>query len=567
MTAPERFHVAILWHMHQPQYRDALSGEQVLPWTWLHAIKDYVDMVAHLEANPRAQVVVNFAPVLIEQIEELAAAVKSHLAGGMAMLDPVLTLLTDRPLPVEPAQRMELARACLRAHRTHLIGRYPAYAALAELADTFADLKFIDYASEQYLRDLGVWFHLAWLGETVKRSDMRIEALLQQERGFSSSQRRRLLELIGELLSGVLPRYRALARRGQIELSLSPYGHPILPLLIDLSVAREAMPNAPLPTAAASYPGGLERAHWHMYEALPLFERSLAARPSGCWPSEGAISAATLELLNHHGCRWVASGGAVLHGCLANSEDRVGLPEPAGWNRAWQVEGQQLRCYFRDDALSDLIGFTYSTWHADDAVQHFVRELERVAQDSRRDGGDLLLIALDGENAWEHYPFNGYYFLRGLYRALTEHPWLTLTTLSRHCATGAAPLRLPRVRAGSWVHGTLATWIGSADKNAGWNLLIEAKRAVDTALAGGTFSALERRQIELQLGQCESSDWFWWFGDYNPAEAVREFDQLYRHQLTRLYEMLRLSPPQALSQVISIGRGAPEGGGVMQRAR
>jgi alpha-amylase/alpha-mannosidase (GH57 family) len=562
---PARFPVVLLWHMHQPQYRDALSGVQVLPWTWLHAIKDYVDMAAHLEANPRAQAVVNFTPVLIEQIEELASTVKAHLAGGAVTLDPVLTLLTDRPLPAEPARRLELVQACLRAHRTHLIGRYPAYTALAELGGTLAEMNYIDYASEQFLRDLAVWFHLAWLGETVKRRDMRVETMLQQERGFTAAQRRTLLELISELLNGVLPRYRALARRGQIELSLSPYAHPILPLLIDLKAAREAQPDAPLPGAGSEYPGGLQRARWHLQEAVALFGRSFGLKPAGVWPSEGAISAATLQLLDEHGFRWVASGGAVLLGCLQNGAED--LPEHAGWHRAWQVEGQQLQCYFRDDALSDLIGFTYSTWHADDAVQHFMRELERVAEDSRRAGGDVLLVALDGENAWEHYPFNGYYFLRGLYTALTEHPWLELTTLGRHRDKSATPLRLPRVRAGSWVHGSLATWIGSPDKNAGWDLLIEAKRAFDAAISSGKFTAAEQRQIELQLAQCESSDWFWWFGDYNPAEAVREFDQLYRHQLTRLYEMLRLPVPAALAKVISIGRGTPEGGGVMQRAR
>ena len=565
MSTPARFPVVLLWHMHQPQYRDALSGEQVLPWTWLHAIKDYTDMAAHLEAVPRAQAVVNFTPVLIEQIEELAATMRAHLAGHAATLDPVLTLLTDRPLPTEPARRLELVRACLRAHRTHLIGRYPAYAALAELAGTLADPEYIDYASEQFLRDLAVWFHLAWLGETVKRSHKQIEAMLQQQRGFTAVQRRALLELIAELLDGLLPRYRALAGRGQIELSLSPYAHPILPLLIDLKSARETEPDAPLPAAGAEYPGGLQRARWHLTEATEAIERGLSVKPAGCWPSEGAISAATLQLLDEHGFKWTASGAAVLHGSLQGTAD--GLPKLSGLQRAFQVEGQQLRCYFRDDALSDLIGFTYSTWHADDAVQHFVRELERVATDNRRAGGDVLLIALDGENAWEHYPFNGYYFVRGLYTALTEHPWLELTTLGRHCAEGKAPLPLPHVRAGSWVHGSLSTWIGSPDKNAGWDLLIEAKRACDAALSGSRYSAGERRRIELQLAQCESSDWFWWLGDYNPAEAVREFEQLFRHQLTRLYEMLDLAVPATLGQVLSVGRGAPEGGGVMQRAR
>jgi alpha-amylase/alpha-mannosidase (GH57 family) len=565
VSTPARFPVVLLWHMHQPQYRDALTGVPTLPWTWLHAIKDYTDMAAHLEASPRAQAVLNFTPVLIEQIEELASTLKSHLAGDEVALDPVLTLLTAKPLPTEPARRLELVHACLRAHPTHLIGRYPAYAELARLAGTLADAEHIEYASEQFLRDLAMWFHLAWLGETVKRGDVRVKTLLQQERSFSAAQRRLLLELIGELLSGLLPRYRALAHRGQIELSLTPYAHPILPLLLDLKSAREAEPNAPLPAAGTEYPGGLERARWHLGEAAQVMERSFSVQPAGCWPSEGAISAATLQLLEEHGFKWAASGGAVLHESLQGHGD--GLPDGAGRQRAWQLEGQRLRCYFRDDALSDLIGFTYSTWHADDAVQNFLRELERVAEESRRAGGDVLLLALDGENAWEHYPFNGYYFLRGLYTALTEHPWLELTTLGRHRAAGTEPLRLPRVRAGSWVNGSLATWIGSPDKNAGWDLLIGAKRVCDAALSGRRWSAAERRKIELQLAQCESSDWFWWLGDYNPAEAVREFDQLFRHQLTRLYEMLHLPVPAALAKVLSVGRGAPEGGGVMQRAR
>lgn len=563
MTEP-RFPIVLLWHMHQPQYRDALSGELVLPWTWLHVIKDYVDMAAHLEANPRARVTVNFAPVLLEQVEHLAAMVDAHLAGRPAKLDPLLAQLGGAPPPSDRAGRRQLLRHCLRAHRTHLIGRYPAYAALAELAATFDDDRFIDYASPQFLRDLVTWFHLAWMGETVKRSHARVAALLEQGRDYSAADGRELLQLIGELLAGVLPRYKMLAASGQIELAMSPYAHPILPLLIDFSTAREAQPEAPLPAAAERYPGGRERAAWHLREGAAVFERCFGVKPAGCWPSEGAISHETLALLDAEGFGWAASGGAVLHGSL------YGVPEPTNVppnpHIAWQHEAQRLRMFFREDALSDLIGFSYSTWHADDAVPHFIAELEKTARSAQRTGGDVLVIALDGENAWEHYPFNGWYFLRGLYAALAEHPWLYLTTPSDHLAHGGKAAPLPQVRAGSWVHGTLATWIGSADKNAGWDLLIAAKRATDAALAVGNFTAEERRQIEFQLAQCESSDWFWWFGDYNPAEAVRDFEQLFRHQLTRLYQMLRLPPPAALAQVISVGRGAPEGGGVMQRA-
>jgi alpha-amylase/alpha-mannosidase (GH57 family) len=230
-----------------------------------------------------------------------------------------------------------------------------------------------------------------------------------------------------------------------------------------------------------------------------------------------------------------------------------------------------MACFFRHDEISDLIGFSYSKWHGDDAARHFVQELERLADRTQGAEGRVVLIALDGENAWEYYPFNGYYFLSAMYAALAQHPRLELTTLSGFLddarARGVAPHVLPEVRAGSWVHGTLSTWMGDPSKNAGWDLLCEAKIAYDAVLAKGGLSEQQLRDVSRQLAQCESSDWFWWFGDYNPPEAVRDFDLLFRHQLTSLYTMLGLQPPASLSQRISVGRGAPEAGGVMRRTQ
>jgi alpha-amylase/alpha-mannosidase (GH57 family) len=230
-----------------------------------------------------------------------------------------------------------------------------------------------------------------------------------------------------------------------------------------------------------------------------------------------------------------------------------------------------LRCIFRDDALSDLVGFSYSTWHGDDAVSHFIAQLEAVATSAA--APTHLLIALDGENAWEHYPFNAYYFLQGLYAALSTHEQLHLSTLSDVLNQHPVNVPLRAVRAGSWVHGTLATWIGDHDKNRAWDLLVEAKRATDRVLGTGTLDHNARARIERQLAQCESSDWFWWFGDYNPPDSVRDFDRLYRHQLRSLYDLLQQPAPAALEQPISSGGGgaaatgvAPETGGVMRRA-
>ncbi len=567
MGSDSRLPVVLLWHMHQPQYRDALTGRYVLPWTYLHAIKDYTDMAAHMEANPAVRAVVNFTPVLLEQLEEISRRVAAHLRTGSPLPDPVLALLGPDPVPADPAERLELLRACLKAQRKQMIERFGPYLELATLAEPLATAERVSYASDQLIHDLAVWYHLAWLGEAVRRSDTFISALTQQGRAFTAAQRRDLLALVGDLVASVVPRYRKLSERGQCELSVTPYGHPIVPLLLDFQAARDAVPNMPLPQHP-SYPGGAERAQWHVRESLRVFKQVFGTEPAGCWPSEGAISQGTLELLDRAGFKWAASSANVLQGALARSDPKAPR-DPDAYNRPYRLPGGNMVEFFRDDTLSDLIGFTYATWHGDDAAHNLVNELARLArQYAATEGGGhhAVLIALDGENAWEHYPFNGYYFLRALYSLLATHPQLELTTLSDCVARGLEPRPLQSVVAGSWVHGTLATWMGDAAKNRGWDLLCDAKLAFDGVMASGVLDAPQRAAAERQLALCESSDWFWWFGDYNPADAVSQFDSLYRRQLVVLYRLLGLPPPESLAEPISVGRGSPEHGGVMRRA-
>jgi alpha-amylase/alpha-mannosidase (GH57 family) len=564
--------VTLFWHMHQPPYRDALSGRYVLPWTYLHAIKDYTDMAWHLEAQPGAKAVVNFTPVLIGQIEDLDRSVRACLEEGVPLPDALLATLSSAPLPADNAGRLSIMRACLRADRENLIGRFPPLARLADLATAVNTPEQIQYVSDQMLYDLSVWYHIAWMGESVRREDPRIAALVAKERGFDADDRRSLLQLIGELLAGVLPRFRKLSQSGRCELAVSPYSHPILPLLLDFATAQEGEPAAPVPRHAR-YPGGEERVAWHLQQAVQFHERVFGRAPRGCWPSEGAISEPAIRAIEAAGFDWLATSVAVLRPSLALSN----LPVPEDnnaaervLNRPFQIPGSDLNCFFRHDAISDLIGFTYSGWHGDDAAANFVRELERTEEITRGQPGRALLVALDGENAWEYYPYNGFYFLRALYKALADHPRLKLMTLSEVVDdmrdAGLEPAHLPRVRAGSWVYGTLSTWMGAADKNAGWDLLCEAKLAFDAAVAGGHLTDSELYRAREQLAACEASDWFWWFGDYNPAAAVRDFDELFRHQLASLYRSLHLQPPATLDHSISAGHGMPEAGGVMRRS-
>jgi len=563
MSAETPLKVVLCWHMHQPAYRDAISGDYQLPWTYLHATKDYVDMVSLLEENPAARAVVNFTPTLMEQLGDYTEQINAYAERKEALRDPLLAALVAEAPPSDNAQRLELIGHCLRANEKRMINRFPAYRHLAELAVIARKHPAsTPYLSDQYLQDLLVWYHLAWLGETIRLNDVRVKVLLQKQSGYTHADRKQLLAVIGEQIATVLQRYRALAAEGRVELSVTPYGHPIMPLLLDLHSTREALPEAPLPTNG-NYPGGAERSRWHIEEGIRVFEEHFGFRPSGCWPSEGAVSEATLKLLSEGGFKWAASGESVLHNSLHRSEVSIN----GCIHRPYQLDSVPLTCFFRDDGLSDLIGFTYADWHSDDAVNNLVHHLENIREACADEPNRIVPIIMDGENAWEYYPENGYHFLTTLYARLAEHPEIELTTFEASLQQGIEPTPLKHLVAGSWVYGTFSTWIGDADKNRAWELLTEAKLAFDKAIAAGKVDAGQRRLAERQLAICEGSDWFWWFGDYNPSDSVRDFDRLYRHQLQALYQQLGVAVPENLHQVISSGGGEAEAGGVMRRGK
>ena len=551
--------VVLLWHMHQPDYRDMRTGRVHLPWAYLHATKDYVDMAAHLESVPQARAVVNFAPILLEQLEDYIAQIRAYLDGHGVIQDPLLAELAEPALPGNAQARMRLMQDCLRANRERMIARFEPFQRLATMADWYeTHPDSMIYASNQFLADLMVWYHLSWMAESLQRGDERIKRLREKAQNFSLHDRRELLQIVLEQMQTIVPRYRALAQRGQVELSMSPYAHPIIPLLLDMDSAREAMPAVHLPVTT-DYPGGEERARWHLRKGVETFERVFGRKPVGLWPSEGGVSQQALELFAEHGIKWIASGGTVLQ----NSHDDT---SKSCSHRVYRFGDVPVDCFFRDDGLSDLIGFNYSDWHANDAVANLIGHMENIARVCPDRDDCLITIILDGENAWEYYPENGYYFLDQLYRDLSSNPLLHMTTFETFLREKSpVPAREEHLTAGSWVYGTFSTWIGDQDKNRGWEILVEAKRTFDEQVASGRLSAEEIEAAEKQLAICEGSDWFWWFGDYNPSTTVNQFDQLYRMHLANLYQMLHVEAPSYLSEVISRGGGKPSRGGVMRQ--
>ncbi len=554
----DKIKLVLCWHMHQPEYRDLKTGEYILPWTYLHAIKDYVDMAAHLEAVPEARAVVNFAPILIEQIQDYDEQIRQYFHAGTPLKDSLLASLTEDLSGLEDKHKIALIENCKKANKERHIDRYPAYSKLYQMSEwMLANPDALHYVDQQYLIDLSVWYHLAWTGETVKRSDEHIQQLIEKARDFTQADRRLLLQVIQEIIASILPRYKKLAEQGQIELSVTPYAHPIMPLLLDIHSAHEAMPDAPLPDIEA-YPGGEERVRWQLNKGLEVFTEAFGFTPQGCWPSEGSVSQPTLKILSEFGFNWTASGGNVLRNSLnASGQDKQTIHHP------FQLEDCAIKCFFRDDGLSDLIGFEYSKWHADHAVSDLIHHLENICHFVKEDG--VVSIIMDGENAWEYFPENGYYFLSTLYQRLSESPCIELTTFSDCLEKQTPVVPLKKLVAGSWVYGTFSTWIGDPAKNRGWEMLTEAKLAFDKAVGENTLSTQQLAFAEKQLAVCEGSDWFWWFGDYNLGDAVSAFEKQFRLNLKNLYLLIGVTAPDYLSQSFTQGSGSPDMGGAMRR--
>lgn len=557
-----KLNVVLCWHMHQPHYREGIDGEYRLPWVYLHAIKDYTDMAYHLENHPNMQAVVNFAPVLLEQLNDYSQQIAKLLADKPQQTkDPLLNYLAGATaIPKDEQTRKDIIAACLRCHAPRLIEPYPAFTQRLEWLGIKPDDKTIVsnipliYLDDQYFLDLLSWYHLAWLGHSLK-SQNTAQALLNKQDHFTHQDRQQLLRIIHDAISHIIPRYKTLCHRGQIELSMTPYGHPIVPLLNNFSNMHCSLPNAPAPEHP-NYPGGNQRNRWHFDKGFELFEHYFDIRPQGVWLSEGGVSDDALQLLDEYNIQWTASGEGVWRNSTRLCHfEQEGIDTKRDLFAAYRLPDINTRLFFRDDGLSDLIGFEYSHWDGSDAAMNLIHHLKNIRQFlagiNRLENG-VVSIILDGENAWEYYLDNGSHFLDAMYKALSECEEINVTHFSK-VTKQLQPIEINQICAGSWVYGSFSTWIGEKDKNKAWDYLIAAKQTYDQVISHDTLTPEQKQQATQQLAICEGSDWFWWFGDYNPSDSVSDFDILYRQQLTHLYELLQQTVPAYLNEPLSIG--------------
>ncbi len=532
---PRPIHLALVWHMHQPSYRDPANGQLALPWVRLHATRAYFDMAWLLEQHPAISATFNLVPVLVEQLEAYVDgerdrywALSRKPARTLTTAERAFVLRHFFSVPV--ATDIRPRARYWRLHQRQRDGRRQPN----------------DFSVDD-LRDLQVLFNLAWFGFGARAEYPLIGQLEKKGHGFTEDEKRKLLDLQIAVLRRLLPLYRRLAERGQIELTTTPYYHPILPLLIDSDSAARCQPGQPLPPRFA----WAADARAQVRSAVEAHTRVFGAAPTGMWPAEGAVSPEAMELLVHGGLKWTATDEAQLWRSLP------GQPEERDRYRPWRLatDGGHIDVVFRDRALSDLIGFTYARNPAAVAVDDLVGRLDGIRERNTRPDDDeplLVTIALDGENPWEHYPESGRVFLEGLYGALSQRDDIVTVRVGEHLAANPPRGRLETMHSGSWIGGDYHIWIGSAVENRAWTVLGETRQFFARNAPQAAPEAVEKARRHLM--QAEGSDWFWWYGDHFASENDEDFDHLFRGHLRAVYGLLDGEPPAALDRSLYPGR-------------
>jgi len=538
-----RTSLAFLWHMHQPQYR--LEGEIVClqPWVRLHASRSYYDMVRVLDEFPAVRVTINLVPTLLDQIA-------AYGVGATDLFRETARLPAD---DLDEAQRRFLVDHFFSAQEERIIRPLPRFAELLDLRREARrrrgdDGAWRDFGPEDF-RDLQALFDLAWFGFKAIEDYPEIAALRRRGRGFTRDDVMLIHGAQDDIMARLPGLYRDVAARGQVEITASPYAHPILPLVIDTECALEAMPGAAMPPrfrAAAD-------ARAQIAEGLAAVAAVSGAVPRGMWPSEGSLSTAAVGLMAGCGVGWAAGDADVLRAAVRDGDADLTCP--------WRLEGtgDGLDLVFRDHDLSDRIGFTYARIEPRAAAAEFLAEAR-----SRSEGkeGALRIIALDGENPWEQYPDSGAAFLRALYGGLAAGA-VAGGTVPEACTVSEAITRCPRrgtirkLRPGSWINADFGVWIGGPEKNRAWGLLGQARDRMTAALDNPATPEATRAAAWRSLRAAEGSDWFWWLDGQFESLYRDDFDRLFRTHLRRACETLGVDPPEGLSWPIAAAEQRP----------
>ncbi len=557
---PHPLYIAFIWHQHQPLYK-CRDGKYRMPWVRLHGTKDYLDLILLLEKYPKLHQTVNLVPSLIEQLED-------YVAG--TAFDPYLELALMPFEQLKNQQRQFIIRHFFDGNHHTLIDPHPRYRDLFNQRQEHGESWCLDNWQERDYGDLLAWHNLSWF-DPLFWEDPDIAGWLAQDHDFTLSDRQRIYSKQREIIAQIIPKHREMQESGQLEITTTPYSHPILPLLANTDVGRVAIPNMDLPQKRFAWAEDIPR---HLDKAWNMYKDRFGRTPQGLWPSEQAVSPAILPYIAQQGFKWLCSDESVLGHSIKHffHRDHYGhIQEPELLYQPYKLatEHGDLAMVFRDHRLSDLIGFTYSAMEPEQSTADLIGHLtairtslvaketadqksESVQKKESEDSLDkpwLVTIALDGENCWEHYHLDGKPFLEQLYQKFSDDERFKLVTVNEFVSQFPPTAEIPsqNLHTGSWVDGSLTTWIGDPAKNRAWDMLTMARQV----LANHPEATPENNPEAWEaLYAAEGSDWFWWFGEGHSSNNDAMFDQLFREHLVALYQALNEQVPSELTQYI-----------------
>ncbi len=534
-------YIAFVWHMHQPYYKDDITGSYILPWVRLHGIKDYYDMPAILTDFPDVHQTFNLVPSLLKQIRDYV---------DNNATDKFLDLTLKPGDELEQEDKLFLLRNSFMANWDTMIRPYPRYWELLDRRGYSVSpndlLNATRYYTNQDYLDLQVWFNLTWFDPLFKQNDPLLKGLIEKGSGFTENEKAQLVQKQRDVMRLIVGEYRKLAEMGRIELTTTPFYHPILPLICDTDLAKAATPDITLPAYRFAHP---EDAREQIKRAVEYHKELFGARPVGMWPAEGSVAEEVVPLIADAGFKWIATDEGVLARSLGIHIERdfAGVmknPEVLYKPYLAGKGDKRVSIVFRDHTLSDLVGFVYSKWDYKNAAHDLIERLHRIRR-SVSDGTHLVSIILDGENAWEYYQNDGRDFFLYLYEKLSREQGLKCVTVEEYLKEHPAHASIERLYAGSWINANYRIWIGHEEDNRAWDLLAQTRQAlVDYASRNQETEKTDRAWEEIYIA--EGSDWCWWYGDDHYSENDEEFDLLFRTHLMNVYRIIGLDVPDEL---------------------
>ena len=542
VSVQEPIYLSIIWHQHQPVYfKDPESNVYERPWVRMHAAKDYVDMAAILEQYPDIKATFNLTPSLIEQLDDFAAGARD-------------SYWVHTEIPADELSDEEKQFILDRFFDTNqrIINRFPRYVELQEKRDAGDALN--TYTAADF-RDLQVLFNLAWTDPDWLAKEP-LAVLVAKGSGFDEADKSIILDEHLRLIEQVVPIHKALQDAGQIEVTTTPYAHPILPLLVNTALARQALPDIELPAQEFVYG---QDAVAQVENGVGFYEEHFGRPPAGMWPAEGAVAQEIVTMVSRGGIRWMASDEGVLAKSLGmdsfTRDSAETVVDADALYRPYRVQGTRgdpVAMVFRDVAISDKVGFTYSGMPGEQAAEDFVariHDIRQQLQDSGAEGPHLVSVILDGENAWEYYENDGKAFLHTLYRMLSEDPLIETVTPSEFLALAPEPRPIENLWAGSWINADFSTWIGEEEENRAWEYLATTRDFLQKYITGSLQDSVTQEELDAAMAAmmiAEASDWFWWYGSDQTSSDDRSFDEQYRSTLKQVYSALGEEPPAFL---------------------